>query len=143
MAVREEGGARARRDVALASLESTGEYLGAVRRCTASTAALFREQRVREAGEQYAHLLDALGVVLFSLRAAGSELGAEGAALASVEAEMHELSEVLIDAQERQDWLAVADGLERDLDRVLADWRDRARSVREAAARSGGSHESD
>lgn len=120
---------RTHREVALASLESAGSYLESVVHSTRSVVDQLRTGRVDSANTLYTSVLDALQIVIFTLAAAGRELGAAGAALVDAEVEAEPVVSELLDAQEARDWIRIADGLEHELLPLLTDWAGRTRDA--------------
>ena len=128
---------RSARAVAVASLESARAYLPNVLRCVRRTAALLRSGRIEEANGLYAATLDALGVLVFALRAAGSELP-EAEDLREVEGEWSRGVAGLLAAQEIADWIRVADALEYELTPLLEGWEAGIRRAQERIGEDDG-----
>ncbi len=125
------------RDVALSALESSSQYLPNVRVAVERTAGLLRAGRIEEGNRIYAQLLDALGVLVFAMSAAGEQLREVGAPLGSASREARESVDGLLEAQQRCDWVRIADRLEYEVVPLLGVWDERIRDVRR---RAGGSH---
>lgn len=128
---------RSPRSVALASLDSSAGYLTRVREALDRAAALLRSGDVAAANRLYADILDALGVLVFSLGAAAATLGKDGEPLGSVGAEASPLLSSLVEAQGRRDWVRVADSLEHEVSPLLESWSRRVRDVRRAREAEG------
>lgn len=119
------------RGVALSALGSSIDYLPRVRAALARTVSLLRSGRIEEGNQLYAQLLDALGVVVYAISAAASQIGPAARSLEGVSAEAEECVEQLLVAQERRDWIRVADALEYEMDLCLVRWDEQIREVRQ------------
>lgn len=125
---------RPARRVAAAGLESAAAYLPNVASSARRTALLLRGGEIQRANGLYAHLLDALAVLAFLLRAAAREVGPAGEGLSEVEAESGAVLTRLLVAQQRQDWIAVADGLEHEVSPLLGRWSEGVARARASIA---------
>lgn len=125
---------RSPEQIAVSSLGHARTYLENVRRAVEQVVDLARRSRFDEASELYAQALDALNVLVFTLTAAAAQLGPAGAALTGVDAECEQWTRSLLDAQNHQDWIALADCLEHEVSPELAEWDARIVAVHEAAS---------
>jgi hypothetical protein len=101
------------------------EELATVLACTTATACAFRRHDVADANRQLVSLLETyrtLTALTDSIVAARASVGAAPAGADDVTARVNAAFEVLIDAQQRNDWDDVADALEYDVADALAGW---------------------
>lgn len=128
-------GSRSSREIGLANLAHARAYAENVRRATERVAALLRSARIEEANDLFAHTLDGLNVLVITIDGSAGLLGSEFAAsLPAANAEAETWVQTLIDAQESQDWIRVADVLEYDVSPALERWSQSLRTVAGAAA---------
>ncbi len=120
----------AHRELAWSALESTEDYLEGFRESLERTAANLRTGYVDTAVEVYSLLLDGLEVVVFSLNAAGEQLGEEASGLREVPGEAARVTAALVTPQENRDWIGLADVLEHELRPLLDVWSSRIRALR-------------
>jgi hypothetical protein len=118
------------RQVGLHFLGSAGQYLGAICASVERVAELFRVSDESEASEHYLDTLESLQLFMQVLQttrdALGLDfeaLGADGVSLEQRLARLAGLVQELLNAQEQEDWVLLADVLQYDLCEQLQDWR--------------------
>ncbi|HVP29118.1 MAG TPA: hypothetical protein VMW35_08145 [Myxococcota bacterium] len=116
---------RLAREIAVEGLESASSYAGAVRAGVEEAAAKLREGRVPEANRLLADALDALGVLVFAIEAAGREIGESARELDGLEEALTPWLDAIVPAHEAADWIRVADVLEYEVAPIVDRWRDR------------------
>ncbi len=109
-------------EIALRSLHGACEYAPQVREALAQVADRMRCGETSRACALFAVSLDALSVVMFAVDAACTHAGHHAATLAGLEGALEPWLGRLADAQERGDWITVADLLEFELLPLLDDW---------------------
>jgi len=118
------------REMALHFLTNADAYLATIAQAVPQVAELFRVGDEQEASERYLSLLEGLGLFLQMLQASRDVLeldfSREVAQGRSAEEMLEQLStkvQELLNAQESQDWVLLADVLEYDLAGELAHWQ--------------------
>ncbi len=122
------------RGVAQSALGHAREYLSNVVHSLTRTSNLLHASRIEDANSLFALSIDALGVLVFVLESSSRALGEVGADLAGVSEECDAWLSALIEAQERKDWIDVADQLEYEVLPGLEQWD---RRINLALERSG------
>jgi hypothetical protein len=101
------------------------EELATVLACTTATACAFRRRDLADANRQLVSLLETyrtLTALTDGIVAARASMGAPAAKADDVTDRVNAAFDVLIDAQQRNDWSDVADALEYDVAGALACW---------------------
>lgn len=128
------------RQVALEFMGQAPTYLEAIAQAVGAVAELFRVADERDASEQYIAVLESLQLFLtmleetrrllnLNLEVAVYEQRSAAAALESLSG----LVKKLLDAQEKEDWVLLADLLEYDLAPELRAWGEFAKLLKEQA----------
>ena len=117
------------RQVALHFLDNAGAYLQAMNGSLPQVAELFRVADDREANQQYSSLLETLHLFLQLVDGACETLRLDSAqgldglpSLAQSQDRISGLISELLQAQEQEDWILLADILEHDLKSELQAW---------------------
>lgn len=115
--------------VALEFMGNAPTYLGAISQAVTAVAELFRVSDERDASEQYIAVLESLQLFLTMLEESRRLLQLEleqvehqGRTAAEALDSLSELVKKLLDAQDGEDWVLLADLLEYDLAPELAAW---------------------
>ncbi len=116
---------RSPEEVARASLHHARQYCANVDTALGRVVQLLRGSRVPEATELYTQTLDALNVLVFVLTAAAAQLGDESEPLLAIEEDSAGWLAELEQAQELDDWTALADCLEYEVATRVNGWRER------------------
>ena len=125
---------RPARELALESLESAAAYAGEVGKALAETAELMRASRPEVANEQFTEVIDAMSVLFFALDAAARQLGGEAAGIESLGQRIQPWRDQILEAQQTQDWIRVADYLEYEVGPVIDEAPTMIRGVVERCA---------
>ena len=125
---------RPARELALQSLDSAAAYAGEVGKALTETAELMRASRPEVANEQFAEVIDAMSVLFFALDAAARQLGEEAVGIESIGERIQPWLDQILEAQQTQDWIRVADYLEYEVGPVIDDAPTMIRSVAERCA---------
>lgn len=120
-------------EVALASLESSRDYCERLRSAIDRIVDGLRAGRVEEANRLYCDAIDGLGLLVFAVTAAARELGESGLPLVGMDSAVIPSLEQLVEAQEVQDWVRVADTLEYELSPAIGEWRGRIEVAQRAS----------
>ncbi len=108
-------------EVAGAALESAADYAQKIEHRLREAADAYRAADAETAGMTLAECMDALIVILETVRGASPFLGSAGD-LSRLEQEIAPALALLEDHQLRQDWLAVADVIEFEIAASLSRW---------------------
>jgi hypothetical protein len=118
------------RQVALHFLGSAGQYLAAIVASVERVAELFRVSDESEASEHYLATLESLQLFMQVLQTTRDALGldfeaisADGISLEQRLGRLAGLVQELLNAQEQEDWVLLADVLQYDLCDQLREWR--------------------
>ena len=120
-----EIGSAAAAEIAFSSLENSRAYAEQLEIAFGRIAEGLRAGRVEEANRIYADAIDGLTLLVFAVTAAGRELGRGGADLVGMDSAVMPSLEQLVEAQQDQDWVRVADTLEYELGPAIGVWRER------------------
>jgi hypothetical protein len=127
---------RSPREIGLSSLSHARSYAKNVAEVTDRVAELLRSARIEEANDLFAQALDALNVLVFTIDSSTRLLDPEPAALCpAAQSDSETWVAHLIEAQENQDWVRVADVLEYDVRPSLDAWSEAIASVPGVAER--------
>lgn len=119
-------------EIALASLESSRDYCERLRVAFERIVDGLRAGRVEEANRLYCDAIDGLGLLVFAVTAAARQLGDRGLSLVGMDSAVIPSLEQLVEAQEVQDWVRVADTLEYELAPAIHEWRGRIEATEQA-----------
>lgn len=128
------------REVAMDFMAQAPVYLGAISQAVSAVAELFRVADERDASEQYIAVLESLQLFLSMLEESRRLLQLDLALVVHQEKTAAEsleslsaLIKKLLDAQEKEDWVLLADLLEYDLAPELDNWSTLTGLLREQA----------
>lgn len=107
------------RAVAVRSLESAADFARQVQAALCRSAALMRSGEMDDALALYTQGLDGVSVLLFVVDSVATNLGEPAAPLTAVTQDLQPWLETLTEAQERADWIQVADCLQYELAPLL------------------------
>ncbi len=106
-------------DVALDGLASACEYATRVRVALCETAELMRSDRPEVANEHFAEAIDGMTILFFTLEAASRTLGESASSIQQIGGQIEPWLDAVVQAQEAQDWIRVADYLEYEIAPIL------------------------
>lgn len=123
---------RSPREIGLSSLAYARDYARSVADVTARVAEQLRSARIEEANELFAQVLDAIHVLVFTIDSSSGLLGApEAESCPTARSDSELWIDRMIEAQEHQDWIRLADVLEYDVRRSLEEWSETIATIRE------------